>query len=82
VVSEPTRGMDVGAKEEVMEILRELSQAGVGVLLISSEPETVLAASERILVMAKGRIVREFVDETVTKEQLLHAASGKLAEAR
>lgn len=82
VVSEPTRGMDVGAKEEVMKILRELSQAGVGVLLISSEPETVLAASERILVMAKGRIVREFVGETVTKEQLLHAAAGELAEAR
>ncbi|WP_456447027.1 sugar ABC transporter ATP-binding protein [Oceanithermus sp.] len=82
VVSEPTRGMDVGAKEEVMKILRELSQAGVGVLLISSEPETVLAASERILVMAKGRIVREFVGETVTKERLLHAAAGELAEAR
>jgi ribose transport system ATP-binding protein len=82
VVSEPTRGMDVGAKEEVMKILRELSEAGVGVLLISSEPETVLAASERILVMAKGRIVREFVGETVTKEQLLHAAAGELAQAR
>ena len=82
VVSEPTRGMDVGAKEEVMKILHELSEAGVAILLISSEPETVLAASERILVMAKGRIVREFVGETVTKEQLLHAASGELAEAR
>ena len=81
VVSEPTRGMDVGAKEEVMKILRELSEAGVGVLLISSEPETVLAASERILVMAKGRIVREFVGETVTKEQLLAAAAGEMAAA-
>ncbi len=80
VVSEPTRGMDVGAKEEVMHILKEMSAAGVGVLLISSEPETILAAAERVLVMAKGRIVEEFVDQQVTKEMLLAAAAGEMVE--
>jgi len=80
VVSEPTRGMDVGAKEEVMRILKEMSAAGVGVLLISSEPETILAAAERILVMAKGRIVEEFVDQSVTKEMLLAAAAGEMVK--
>ncbi len=80
VVSEPTRGMDVGAKEEVMRILKEMSAAGVGVLLISSEPETILAAAERILVMAKGRIVEEFVDQSVSKEMLLAAAAGEMVK--
>jgi ribose transport system ATP-binding protein len=79
VVSEPTRGMDVGAKEEVMRILKEMSAAGVGVLLISSEPETILAAAERILVMAKGRVVKEFAEQSVTKEMLLAAAAGEMA---
>jgi ribose transport system ATP-binding protein len=75
VVSEPTRGMDVGAKEEVLKILKELAQKGVAVLLISSEPETILAASERILVMAKGRIVETFADREVDKAALVRAAS-------
>jgi len=80
VVSEPTRGMDVGAKEEVMRILKEMSAAGVGVLLISSEPETILAAAERILVMAKGKIVEEFADQSVSKEMLLAAAAGEMVK--
>ena len=78
VVSEPTRGMDVGAKEEVLKILKDLARKGVAVLLISSEPETILAASERILVMAKGRIVETFVDREVDKAALMRAASGTL----
>ncbi len=81
VVSEPTRGMDVGAKEEVMHILKQLSEEGVGILLISSEPETILAAAERVLVMAKGRIVSEFSEESVSKEMLLAAASGEMAQS-
>ncbi len=78
VVSEPTRGMDVGAKGEVLKILKELAEKGVAVLLISSEPETVLAVAERILVMAKGRIVEHLEDREVTKEMLVHAAAGEM----
>ena len=74
IASEPTRGMDVGAKEEVLKILRELSDNGVGIIVISSEPETVLAVAEHILVMSKGRIVADFEDVEVTKDMLLDKA--------
>jgi ribose transport system ATP-binding protein len=74
VLSEPTRGMDVGAKAEVMKIIRDLKGQGVGVLVVSTEPETVMAASDRILVMNKGRVAKEFAREPVSKERLLSYA--------
>ena len=74
IASEPTRGMDVGAKEEVLKILRELSENGVGIIVISSEPETVLAVAEHILVMSKGRLVADFEGVEVTKDMLLDKA--------
>ena len=78
LASEPTRGMDVGAKDEVLSILRRMADAGTAVLLVSSEPETILAAADRILVMAKGRIVAEYTSGEVTKEMLVHDAAGEL----
>ena len=74
VLSEPTRGMDVGAKEDVVRIVRGLRERGMGVVVLSTEPETVLSLADRIVVMKKGRIVREFAGETVSKDQLLEAA--------
>jgi ribose transport system ATP-binding protein len=74
VLSEPTRGMDVGAKDEVVKIVRGLRDQGVGIVVVSTEPETVLALADRILVMKKGAIVREFAHETVSKDRLLAAA--------
>ncbi|MEZ4499620.1 MAG: sugar ABC transporter ATP-binding protein [Thermomicrobiales bacterium] len=71
ILNEPTRGMDVGAKREVLDLIKELKQEGVAILLLSTEPETILAEADRILVMSKGRITREFVNETVSKEDLL-----------
>ncbi len=71
---EPTRGMDVGAKDEVLEIILRLREQGVAVLLISSEPETIIANSDRILVMSHGRVTKEFADEEVTKAALLRYA--------
>ncbi|MBZ0278114.1 MAG: sugar ABC transporter ATP-binding protein [Anaerolineae bacterium] len=59
VVSEPTRGMDVGAKNEVLSILIDFRNQGFGVLVVSSEPETVLAVADRIIVMSRGKIVSE-----------------------
>ena len=64
VLSEPTRGMDVGAKDDVVRIVRGLRDAGIGVVVVSTEPETVLSLADRILVMKKGEIVREFASET------------------
>ena len=74
VLSEPTRGMDVGAKEDVVKIVRGLRDRGLGIVVMSTEPETVLSLADRIVVMKKGRIVREFAGETVSKDRLLEAA--------
>ncbi len=74
VLSEPTRGMDVGAKDDVVRIVRRLRDEGLAVVVVSTEPETVLSLADRILVMKKGAIVREFGNETVTKDRLLEAA--------
>ena len=74
ILSEPTRGMDVGAKEDVVGIVRGLRDQGIGVVVVSAEPETVLALADRILVMRKGQIAREFADGTVSKDRLLEAA--------
>ena len=54
--------------------LADASDQGVAVLLISSEPETIIANSDRTLVMSKGRITKEFADEEVTKATLLRSA--------
>lgn len=74
VLCEPTRGMDVGAKEDVVRIVRDLSAKGLGIVVLSTEPETVLSLADRIVVMKKGRIVHEFAGETVSKDRLLEAA--------
>ncbi len=74
MLSEPTRGMDVGAKDDVVQIVRGLREEGLGIIVVSTEPETVLALADRILVMKKGEIVREFVGEAVSKDRLLAAA--------
>ena len=74
ILSEPTRGMDVGAKDDVVKIVKGLRDEGIGVLVVSTEPETVLSLADRILVMKKGAIVREFSGATVSKDQLLDAA--------
>jgi ribose transport system ATP-binding protein len=74
ILNEPTRGMDVGAKREVLDLIRALKDEGVAVILISTEPETVLAESDRILVMAKGRVAKEFTGERVSKDLLMSYA--------
>jgi len=74
VLSEPTRGMDVGAKDDVVKIVRGLRDQGMAVVVVSAEPETVLSLADRIVVMKKGRIVREFASESISKDRLLEAA--------
>jgi ribose transport system ATP-binding protein len=74
ILNEPTRGMDVGAKDDVVKIVRKLREEGLAVIVVSTEPETVLSLADRILVMKKGEIVREFANETISKDRLLEAA--------
>jgi ribose transport system ATP-binding protein len=74
ILNEPTRGMDVGAKREVLDLIKQLKSEGVAIILMSTEPETVMAESDRILVMSKGRITKEFSGERVSKELLMEFA--------
>jgi ribose transport system ATP-binding protein len=74
ILSEPTRGMDVGAKEDVVKIVRGLRDQGLAIVIASTEPETVLSLADRVLVMKKGVVVREFANEVISKDRLLEAA--------
>lgn len=74
IADEPTRGVDVGARRAIHELLIELAAEGKGILLISSDTEEVLALAHRILVMQAGRIVAELDGATATEEALVGAS--------
>ena len=74
VLCEPTRGMDVGAKNDVINIVRDLRTRGLAIIVLSTEPETVLSLADRIIVLKRGAVVREFAGEVVSKDRLLQAA--------
>ena len=74
---EPTRGVDVGAKAEIYELMNELVEAGLGIVLISSELPELLAMSDRIYVMNRGRTVAEFGRDDATQERVMAAAMGE-----
>jgi ribose transport system ATP-binding protein len=74
ILNEPTRGMDVGAKDEVMTIVQELRDQGVAILLITTEPETILSVADRALVINKGSITAELGGQELTKENLMKHA--------
>ncbi|MBS1809711.1 MAG: sugar ABC transporter ATP-binding protein [Acidobacteria bacterium] len=77
IFDEPTRGIDVGSKAEIYEIINQLTAKGVAVLMISSELPEILGMSDRILVMHQGRINGEFMAEDATQEKLLRCALGE-----
>ena len=74
ILNEPTRGMDVGAKDEVLNIIKDMRNKGVATLLITTEPETILSIADRSLVMSKGQITAEFSGAELTKENLMKHA--------
>jgi ribose transport system ATP-binding protein len=74
ILNEPTRGMDVGAKEEVNAIVRELRDEGVAILLVTTEPEAILSIADRAVVMRKGCVTATLQGEALTKENLMKAA--------
>ena len=75
LMDEPTRGIDVGAKQEIFDIVVKLAQKGLGILFVSTELKEVLAISDRIIVMSKGRISREFSREEADEEALVRASA-------
>jgi ribose transport system ATP-binding protein len=76
IFDEPTRGVDVGAKVEIYHLMNRLTDAGAGILMISSELPELLGMSDRILVMHRGRIRAEFATGEATQEHVLSAALG------
>lgn len=78
---EPTKGVDIGAKVDIFNVIHTLTDEGKGVIYFSSEIHEILTISDRILVMYDGQIVKEFSKEEATQEKILLYASGGKEEA-
>lgn len=77
IMDEPTRGIDVGSKSEIYQIMADLAEQGVGIIMISSELPEVLGMSDRIMVMREGRLVKELSRAEASEETImLHAVGG------
>ena len=76
IVDEPTRGIDVGSKSEIHNLIRDLAAQGYAVIVISSEMPEVLHVSDRIVAMYHGQIMRSFTSDEVTEDNLIQAISG------
>jgi len=81
IVDEPTRGVDIGAKSEIYQLLRQSAARGIGIVLISSDLTEVLGMCDRILVMREGRIAGEFARGDATEEKIIACAAGVAPEA-
>jgi ribose transport system ATP-binding protein len=74
MLDEPTRGIDINAKNEIYKLIESQAEAGLGVIVVSSEVPEILAVSDRILVMAEGRITAELSIEEANEDKILKAA--------
>lgn len=78
ILDEPTRGIDVGTKAAVHELMSRLAAEGMAILMISSELPEILGMSDRIIVMREGRITAQLSREEATQEKILHFATQSL----
>lgn len=76
ILNEPTRGIDVGAKAEIYQIMKRLTEDGISIIMISSDMPELLGLSHRILVMNEGEITAELSQEEATQEKIFYYASG------
>ena len=76
IMDEPTRGIDVGSKSEIYQIMADLTAKGVGIIMISSELPAILGMSDRIMVMRQGTIVKELSRAEASEEAIMHYAVG------
>lgn len=76
IFDEPTRGIDVGAKQEIYTLMNELVKEGMAIIMISSEMPELLGMSDRIMVMHEGKITGELAKDEATQEKILELASG------
>jgi D-xylose transport system ATP-binding protein len=76
-LDEPTRGIDVGAKQEIYANINELAKQGLAIVMVSSELPEVLGLSDRVLVLHEGRVTGEFKKAEATPERVMAAATGQ-----
>ena len=81
LLDEPTKGVDVGAKFEIHEIIRRQAAAGLACLVVSSDLPEVLSLCDRILVMREGRMQGEVSGTVATEESVMHLATAELRDA-
>jgi D-xylose transport system ATP-binding protein len=80
-LDEPTRGIDVGAKQEIYAQINTLARSGLAIVLVSSELPEVLGMSDRVLVLHEGRVTGEFTRASATPEQVMACATGRVQQA-
>jgi ribose transport system ATP-binding protein len=80
IIDEPTRGIDIGTKQQIYKFIAELASRGKAVIVISSEMQELIGICHRILVMRGGRIVGEVAGETMTEDEIVFYATGVKAE--
>jgi ribose transport system ATP-binding protein len=78
ILDQPTAGIDVGTKDEIYNLLDGLASAGVGIIVISDDPEELSRIADRVLVMRKGRIIKELT-ESLSSDRILEAITGEIA---
>ena len=76
LLDEPTRGVDVGAREDIYRLVRELAEDGKGILLVSSDWEELIALSDRVIVISEGKVTSELKGEEIIEENLMHWATA------
>ncbi|MEA4828158.1 MAG: sugar ABC transporter ATP-binding protein [Clostridium sp.] len=80
ILDEPTRGVDVGAKAEIYNIMDELTKSGISVILVSSDLPELIGMSDRVVIMKEGKIVKELSKSEATQESVLAYAAGGVKE--
>lgn len=80
IFDEPTRGIDVGSKEEIYKILRDLTEEGKSIIMISSENQEILSITDRVLVMSNGQIASEYKSDELTAEIIFKDSASLLKE--
>ena len=81
LLDEPTRGIDIGSKQEIYKLMEDMAASGVAVMFVSSEMEEVLGMADRALVMHEGAITGELSREQLTEEAIMQLATGNKAAA-
>ncbi len=77
ILDEPTRGIDVGAKQEIYKLINTLAESGIGIIVISSEMEEILGLTDRMLILYEGKFMTRLEKEAYSQERVLQFASGE-----